>query len=203
MTTNYQKYLERKRQKGEKKKTTTRPGNASWMAQQIALAASGLVRDCLVPETLFEKGLGNLVFSRSLPDGRIALAMILLDVYCLGVKNAFFTIIERDEYNRRLSGWIEAERLRPMSPACFRKLVEGAVAYARELGLEPHADYAQARQIFGDLEAADCTENFEYGHEGKPFYISGPNETTSQAKAIVEKLRQRMGEGNFEFLIVE
>ena len=86
MTAKYQKYLERKRQKGEKKTTKTRPGGTWSIDMQIALAASGTVRECLVPASLFEKGIGNLVFSRSLPDGRIGLAMFLLDVFCLGAR---------------------------------------------------------------------------------------------------------------------
>jgi len=62
-------------------------------------------------------------------------------------------------------------------PPCLRKLVEGGVVYARELGFNPHADYLVVHQIFGDVEAAACPSHFEYGHAGKPFYISGPHET--------------------------
>jgi hypothetical protein len=70
---------------------------------------------------LFELGVGHLVFSRSLPDGRIA-----LDVFCLGVKNAFVAIVTRDEYARRRSNWSTVKSLEPVQPACFRKLVKGA-----------------------------------------------------------------------------
>src|ERR1019366_1473604 len=135
--TRYQKYLARKRQKQEKKTTQTKPGNAGSMASQIALAGKAPIHECLVPANLFERGIGNLVFSRSLPDGRMALAMFLLDVFCLGVKNTFFAIVARDEYDRRLRSWREAESLQRIDPACLRKLVEGGVVYARELGFNP------------------------------------------------------------------
>jgi hypothetical protein len=146
-------------------------------------------------------GMGNLVFSRSLPDGRLAMAVFLLDLFCLGVKNAFITITGRDEYRQRLRRWPEAERLQPMNAACFRKLVEGGVAYAHELGFSPHVDYAEARLIFGDVQAADCPTRFEYGHDGKPLYVSGPHETATQVRSIIERLDRRLGPGNFDFMV--
>jgi hypothetical protein len=167
----------------------------------MTLAAHAPIHESLVPASLFEQGIGNLLFSRSLPDGRVALGAFLLDVFCLGVKNAFFAILTRDEYATRLRHWPAAENLQPMPAACFRKLVEGGVAYAQELGFSPHADYAEARLIFGDVESAACPTRFVYGHEGKPFYISGPHETPDQARAIVEQLERRMGPGNFDFMV--
>lgn len=200
--TRYQRYLARKRQKQERRTTPTNLGEAGAMALQTALAANAPIHESLVPANLFEQGIGNLVFSRSLPDGRMALAVFLLDVFCLGVKNAFFAIVARDEYAKRLSSWSAAENLQPMHPACFRKLVEGGVAYARELGFSPHVDYVVARRIFGDVEATACPTHFEYGHAGKPLYISGPHETATQVQTIVEQLQRHLGTGNFEYLVL-
>lgn len=196
----YQKYLDRQRQKQAHRATT--PGEAEAKGQEIGTAANAPLLEALVPAKLFELGMGNLVFSRSLPDGRIALGAFLLDVFCLGVKNAFFAIVAKDEYARRLRSWSPAESLQPMQPACFRKLVEGSVAYAHELGFDPHADYDAARQIFGDVQAAACPTHFEYGHDGKPFYISGPHETDTEVRSIMDQLERRLGPGNFDFLVL-
>jgi len=48
----------------------------------------------------------------------------------------------------------------------------------------------------------DCPTNFEYGHEGKPFYISGPHETANQVRAIVDQLQRRLGPDKFDFLVL-
>jgi hypothetical protein len=190
----YQKYLAQKRKRQQTKSIAT-----TW---EVSRAANGPVHEwCLVPHNLFEQGIGNLAFSRALPDGSIALAMFLLDIFCLGVKNALFAVLTRREYDQRIAHWPPPEILQPMAPACFRKLVEGGVDYARSLGLEPHADYGPASQIFGDVEAAACPTDFTYGRESKPFYISGPNETPARATAIVNHLRERLGEGNFDLLV--
>jgi len=192
--TKYQKYLARKRQKQAEKAGQTK---------QTAPIADAPIHECLAPAGLFEAGIGNLVFSRALENGRIALSMFLVDVFCLGVKNAFSAIVTRDEYTRRAQGWIAKENLQPMQPACFRKLVEGAVAWSRELGFRPHADYAVASRIFGDVDALTCSEQFEYGHQGKPLYVSGPNETRSQARNIVNQLERRLGPEGFEYLVMQ
>jgi hypothetical protein len=194
----YQKYLERKRQKhGNLAAETGR------LAPQIAAAAHSPIHECLVPAKLFEIGVGNLIFSRLLPDGRIAMGAFLLDVFCLGVKNAFVAILTKVEYAMRRNSWSAAEDLKPMDPACFRKLVEGGVAYAQDLGFSPHADYDVARHIFGDVQAADCLTRFKFGRDGKPFYIAGPHETAAQAQDILDQLERRLGPDNFDYLLME
>jgi hypothetical protein len=172
------------------------------MAPQIAAAAHLPIHEALVPEKLFELDMGNLVFSRLLPDGRIAMSVFLLDVFCLGVKNAFAAVVTKTEHATRRSNWSTTESFQPIDPACFRKLVEGGVAYAQDLGFSPHPDYAVARQIFGDVASADCSTPFEYGHEGKPLYVSGPNETAIQVQNIIDQLERRMGPNNFHFLVL-
>jgi hypothetical protein len=196
----YQKYLDRQRQKhgyattGSRRPTAT-PG-------QIATASHSLIRDALVPAKLFEIGMGNLIFSRSLPDGRIALAGFLLDTFCLGVKDAFVDIVAKEEYFQRTRSLFRDQNVKPLQPACFRKLVEGGVAYAQDLGFPPHADYALASQIFGDVQATDCSTRFEYGRDGKPFYVSGPHDTPARIQAILQQLERRMGKGNFDYLVL-
>ena len=50
------------------------------------------------------------------------------------------------------------------NPASLKPaLVEGAVEYAKSLGLSPHADYARARHIFGDIDPAASDREFVAG----------------------------------------
>ncbi len=195
----YQRYLERKWQKSGGR--TTPPGGGGATASQVAAAAQSAIHEALVPANLFELGIGNLFLSRALPDGRLAAGGFLLDIFCLGVKDAFAAFITRDKYAERLSRMSATESFEPIEPACFRKLVEGAVAYARDLGFSPHADYAAASQIFGDLDSTACSRRFEYGRDGKPCYVSGPHETPAQVRAILEQLERRLGSGNFHYLV--
>jgi hypothetical protein len=195
----YQKFLDRQRQKHGH--ASSGPVGKGATPAQVVAASRCPIHEALVPAGLFERGIGNLLFSRSLPDGRLGVAQFLLDIFCLGAKNAFVAVVSRNEYALRMRKPGSGEILQPIEAACFRKLVEGSVAYAGNLGLRPHADYALASQIFADVNSAECSTSFEYGKDGKPFYCSGPNETEEDIEAVLDCLTQRVGSGNFDYLV--
>ena len=89
----------------------------------------------------------------------------------------------------------------PLKPECARKLIEGAVRYALDLGLPPHADYRIARLIFGDVRAEDCTEEYVFGREGKPFFCAGPNDSRAKCEQIIRTLHNHCGQGGYHFLV--
>lgn len=86
-------------------------------------------------------------------------------------------------------------------PARARALVEQAVQYAKSIGLPPAAGYEKAARVFSRIPASANTEHFTFGRDGKPLYISGPNETLAEARRIVEILARRSGEGNFHYIV--
>jgi hypothetical protein len=167
----------------------------------MSLVASAPIHECLAPVELFGRGIGTVVVSRKLPNGQLAVGSFLLDVWCLGVKNAFCRVLDPDEYRELRQRVSEREHMRETEPACARKLVESAEAYAQDLGFSPHPDYAFARQIFGDLDAGACPSRYEFGKDGKPFYVSGPYDTPVKSRRIVETLAARCGEGNFHYTV--
>jgi hypothetical protein len=75
-----------------------------------------------------------------------------------------------------------------------RHVVFGAVAYARELGFEPHPDFAGCASHLGPWEGrSDIT----FGLEGKPMYIQGPHDNAAQ---VMRTLRRSVGDGNYHYL---
>jgi hypothetical protein len=159
--------------------------------------------ECLMQETL-DRGITNILFSRVLPNGNIAASAFLVDVYCLGVKNAMYIVAPETEYNAKLKGHdsYQASLFVKKDPSYVRKLVESAVSYARDLGFNPHPAYIKACMIFGDVDPNTCSEEIEFGQNGKPFYISGPNENATRQKYIIDQLTKVCGPGGFEYLIL-
>ena len=161
--------------------------------------------ECLIPEELFEIGLGNVIVARKAPQGRIALSAFVVDVFCLGVKNTFFNVSNEDDYENDIKvRLIESHAGRDFDnihPSCARKLIEGAVAYAEDLGFRPHSDYRNAKGIFGDIDPDVCPEKYIYGKDGKPFYIRGPNESPSNAKRIIQQLHKKCGEDGYHYML--
>jgi hypothetical protein len=149
---------------------------------------------------LFDIGLGTVVISRAMPNGNFGVGFFLLDVYCLGAKNAHFTVATPDEYAYRLEKISVHEELENIHPACTRKLIEESIAYAKYLGFKPHPDYFIAKKIFGDIDSNTCPVKFEFGRDGKPFYASGPSDTPEKSRKIIDQLMKKCGPDGFNYI---
>jgi tetratricopeptide (TPR) repeat protein len=172
-----------------------------FMAGQAKQASTAPIHDCLMNEDLFEDGIGSMILSRRLPDGDIAIGMFLIDAFCLGVKNAHFMFMAPREYTELISQIREHEDLVGIEPSCFRRIVEGAAIYGKKLGFSPHEDYKETSKIFGNIKSSDCTEEFEFGDEGKPLFIAGPYDSPQKCKKIIDTLTKSCGEGNFDYVL--
>jgi hypothetical protein len=123
----------------------------------------------------------------------------LVDVYCLGVKNALGPQIinERDlpAFLRRFFtpfDTVSAPLAAPLELA--RHLVWGAVDYASQLGFEPAPDFEPAAGHLGPWQE---TSAITFGRHGVPFYVSGPFDNPAR---VVRALTSSVGEGNFHFI---
>jgi len=193
----------RKRQKKLAKRAKKQKAKAKRLRQKaaprygIGQISQAPIQDIIIDRNLFDKGLGHVVMSRNLGHGFMALSMFLVDMYCLGVKNAAFLRLTLPDYSDAMVRYEMIQSVDSVSPACARKLVEGAVNYARELGFPPHKDYLKAHRIFGDIRVEDCDVEFEYGYNGKPMFISGPYDSPAKCKQIINKLTKRLGPDGF------
>jgi hypothetical protein len=145
-------------------------------------------------------GMGDVIVSRRLSDGSIAAGVFLLDLDCLGVKDAFLRQLTPQAFDELVASLGTSHSLIPVEAACARKLVEGAVAFAAELGFEPHKDYDAARRVLGDVDPAECTREFSYGRDGKPLYVPGPSDSPARIREVMATLERRVGAGNYDYL---
>jgi hypothetical protein len=137
---------------------------------------------------LWKDGIGYLAIARQDPEGLIAFGVFLVDVYCLGVKNAFWQIGTRADLDQLIAKMGQTQTVRAIAPACLVKIVKGAVDYALSFGVPPHSDFRHASLLLEGIDPATCPEQFTFGKDGKPFYIQGPNESPAQAKAIMDRI---------------
>lgn len=193
-----QKKAERKYAKEKSRQLALKRRSQSLAVREQQAIQTAPILHCQTIDVLWTQGIGQVLFSRELPHDRVVFSSFLVDMYCLGVKDALIRTVSRPEYEQnflsRLSSTYTPVKL---TPACARKLVEGAVEYARTLGLSPHPDYAQAKLIFGDVDVAECQQVFEYGKEGKPFFISGPNDSPARINEVMRALQAHRVSGGF------
>jgi hypothetical protein len=147
----------------------------------------------LVGAALWKNGIGHLTIAREEPTGGLIFAAFLVDVYCLGVKDAFWRAGSHEEFEELIRQMGESQRMSAITPACLVKIVKGAVEYAQSFGFPPHPDYRHASKLLDGIDLSSCPNQFEFGRDGRPFYIQGPNESLAVATAISQRVQRAGG----------
>lgn len=143
-------------------------------------------------------GLANVLIVRQERASRVTACGFLVDVYCLGVKNAVgpmpMGLGAIEDFSRKFfRGFDDPAVSCPLDLA--QAVVHGAVAYARTLGFEPHPDFDATEPYLGTPAGPSP---IRFGRDGKPFYVSGPYDTP---RAVVNTLEATVGAGNYDYLV--
>jgi hypothetical protein len=149
-----------------------------------------------------DAGLAHVIVARVRDNGHADIGSFLVDLHCLGVKDAAFAT---DYYESELEEFVKdkfPEEFRErMHPACAKKLIEGALEYAQSLGFAPHRDYRKARKVLSGIDASTCPREFTYGRDGRPCYTRGPDDTDERVDRILQILEARCGADGFDYVI--
>lgn len=198
-----QRQLQRKLQKRKQKVTARSKGQAKGLRPEKYLEYP--VLDCLLGESIHKVGMGSVLLARETPYAEVAVSAFVVDVYCLGVREAFFTVMRKADYLGKLKPMLVKthgdQGIQPVEPSCARKLLQGAVAYAEDLGFDPAADYWRAEKLFGAADPCRCETDYAYGREGKPCYVQGPHDDMKTVRYVLDRLNERLGEGNFDYVV--
>ncbi|EMI45405.1 hypothetical protein [Rhodopirellula sp. SWK7] len=196
-----QKKLARKKAKDRQKKQqlVREKQRLASLSGKMSAAAAGKVLKSMVGNA--DQGLATVMIARQAPEGQVAVGVFLVDIFCLGVKNAVGVYYSPGQFSEMSSSLIEKHSLEDVSPGRARGVVEASVEYARTSGLSPHPDYRKVQLIWGDIEPESVEGVYEFGHEGKPFYMVGPYDDAATQGMVLSKLESTLGVGNFDFMI--
>ncbi|MBW7893852.1 MAG: UPF0149 family protein [Opitutaceae bacterium] len=148
-----------------------------------------------------EHGLAHLLVARFRDDGSADYAMFLVDLLCLGVKDVFSEFdLTADDVRATVIERLPEELREAIHPACAKKMIEGAVAYAQSFGFAPHRDFRKARKILSGLDASACPTEFTYGEDGKPCYVRGSDDDDDRVDRILGRLEARCGADGFHYV---
>jgi hypothetical protein len=142
-------------------------------------------------------GLVTVLVARERGGSKVAACGYLVDVYCLGVKNAFGPhALDRRKLPEFVHQYFRSYDAPPLAAPVelARHLVFGAVAYARDLGFDPAPGFEAAAGQLGRWEGPSA---ISFGRDGKPLFILGPQDN---AVVVVKTLERSAGQGNFDFL---
>jgi len=143
----------------------------------------------------------QIVVARQSSTGQVAMGSFLVDLACLGIKNAMTKVfpsasVYRREYRERL---MVSQPMTECDLDLAAKVIDEATKYAHSLGFSPHRDARLALKVLGEAHPENCEETVPLGGEdGKPLFIAGPYDDVERIMGILER---NVGAGNYTFFI--
>lgn len=198
-----QKKLDRNRSKERQRKRSKvneRQSLAS-LAGMMNSANRGPIHACCLgrsPRGSEVNGMVSVTLVRGGPQGQLAFANFLVDLWCLGVKNCDGGLITPMECRKMLEDFRQKMELEPIEPPVARAIVEAGVQYAASLGLAPHPDFRKLALLWGEIPLGEIPLGLEIGLRGRPCYIVGPYDDVHKQFRITRTLCDSIGKDNFD-----
>lgn len=159
------------------------------------------IAECWVNSGWDEDGLANAIVARKHTSGNFTVGMYLVDLKCLGVKDAqYFFNMSSAEYRDLLGQSRENMDIECVPYKLIHNIIYAGIEFADDYGFQPHKDFLIAGYILEeDTEDIELIE-ISCGKEDKPFYVRGPFDSDTRAKQIIAQLEKTAGSGNYTFI---
>ncbi len=194
-----------KRHKPRKK--TSRKGSARKISQtmgraKLRLAGNWSLLECIIAAKWRERGqIVQVCVARQSSQGEVFAGAFVVDLGCLGVKNAYAAHFHSAMEYRRLmrSALTRGQEMMACDLDLAAKVIDEAVKYAGNLGFKPNRDIKDALLVMGETHPEMCAEEIPLGGEdGKPLFIAGPYDDPDRVMRILDRA---VGEGNYQFIV--
>lgn len=184
--------MSKKKKKGTVQQPALSP--AKYLKEKARSLAIG---KCYVSEDMQACGEGNVIVTRKHKNGKVSMGVFLVDIFCLGVKDAFY-MFRMEEYEfEHLEEKFAATRIRECSYEEAHNWIYGAIAFAEEGGITPHPGFTLAQYLLEeDTDDVPLIE-YDFGKDGKHLLIA---DSQSEANKYVPTLKKNLGD-NFEVII--
>jgi hypothetical protein len=197
-----QKRLMKKRRKDQARQSKRVVTDALVFASRknkILQARDFPIFECLINPSWKEDGLATILLSRQQPDGNILFGVYLVDVYCLGLKNTFCNAdFPLWKYQTQVRTTVNPkERLVKCPVPLAHGIIYGGIEFASQFGFKPNEDFQLSQYVLEDRNSVEPCEEVEFGKNGQPFYIAGPDD---DVEYVMGQLESRVGPRNFKYL---
>jgi len=200
-----QKKLMKKRQKDrsrKKKQSQAVSFSSSDPRKKIMNARNLPFYECLINSSWKENGLAKILISRKQQDGKLLFGTYLVDILCLGLKNTFCNAditISQYKVEMRNRMFQEDGPLDCPLPTAHH-IIYGGIDYAAQFGFKPNKDFRLSKFVLEDIRSVAPCEPIEFGKDGKPVYIAGPDDDPER---IIKQLETKLGKDNFNYTVKE
>ncbi len=158
---------------------------------------------CYINENWADAGMALIIITRKHTNGNFTFASFQVDIYCLGVKDAFCEFnmhpLDFQEYRDKFSELSDNEvSLIETTYPLAHNIIYGAIEYAEELGFKPGNGFDLAQCILEEDDDRIELIDVEFGLDGKPTLIAG---SESDTEATIAQLNRSVGKGNYSYTI--
>ena len=158
--------------------------------------------ECFINSSWKEAGMGNIVVSRQHVNGNVSFGFFLVDLYCLGVKDAGYIVnVSEFRYRDFLVQFSEAGELVEIAYTKVHNIIYGGLAFAEDYGFAPHSDFKWAQMILEEDTDEIPLIEYEFGVEGKPRLVVEADDP--RLSFHLNTLDKYAGEGNYDLVYLD
>ena len=152
---------------------------------------------CYVSDDLETMGEGHIIVSRKHTGGRVSMAVYLVDIWCVGVKDTFYRLrLEDYEFKEMIDTYRLG--LRECSYDEAHNWIFGAIAFAEEAGIEPDKSFKITQYMLEEDDDNIPLIEYEYGKNGKHTLVTHSRLEASRYLPLLEK---NLGKDNFDYIL--
>ena len=149
---------------------------------------------CYITKNWQESGMSAVIITRRRTEGVFIVTHIVLDTFCLGVKNCQNYKLNSMQTNKFIR---QAAPLILVEPEYIKILVNEAIRFASQFKFAPHSSYAPIKKYVDNLPDTENTYHLRLGDkEGNPLYVQGPYDNDEFAFEVIEKLEHSKAQYN-------
>ncbi len=149
-----------------------------------------------------ETGITTVMLAREQDTSTVLYGLYLVDIWCLGVKNAMVRLnVSRASLRRHVERVFHGEQV-PCEASLAHQLIYGAIDFARQYGFEPHEDFYRlgADKILAPRGTYPESHKITFGKDGKPFYVGGPHDSPQFVRHVLNTL-ERTAPGRYHYIV--
>ena len=147
------------------------------------------IHSCYIGENWKNVGITYIFIAKTLPSRKLVIGMYLVDIWCLGVKDAELRMNMDESYFHSV---VTRGRTKPIEYEDARSIIFGGLAYAHNLDFAPHPDWHRAKALVEPDRSFEA--KYTFGRDGSPFYCAGPYDVAEKnVREIVRKVEKAGG----------
>lgn len=156
------------------------------------------VGTCYVSDDIWKEGIGVVVVTRLHKGGKRTVGFFLIDVFCLGVKDAGYRVRMDDSECDSFMERFDEMQMREASYEEAHNIVYGALSFAEEAGIGPCKDFALAKYVLEEDTDDIPLIEYQFGKDGMHYLFANSQLEASRYLPLMSK---NLGDGKYRYVV--